>query len=464
MLSFVYLVLFVGLEASRSPVNGDPKLIQLFTISRHGARTPGRYMPNFPCTKDTHPEEGFDVENKQLTPLGQNQTYHLGIHLREKYQVIPTDYSPKQFYFRASSEDRTLMSGQDCIMGLFKDTKLDDLPTPTFPLHSQDEDDDPIIQARRICSKVIKEGTDAIEKSKAYQDFAKEKAETIKTLSEKSGYTAKGKEVFLSNFSEIYDPIHAAWANEFKTCLFSGDDEHYNQDAMDIHNGEYAIDYTPNKTMGLLKMAPFIEEVVNRIELFIKDQKSNAAWNFYFGHDGNILSLHQLFEVPLTQPILFSSYWYFEVYQKDSAAENPYSEDNIGIKIGYHNFTFFLTHEAPGTPADYTEKVFGTEYASLKQLKEYMWDYKTWRKQCKLDDEGDTDSDSDSDSDDDHDDGKPTKQGTEYKTTVVILSISLSVVIVILTVALIITCCVRPRRADTRKYALNDDIPYADYK
>ncbi|CAG9864598.1 unnamed protein product [Phyllotreta striolata] len=113
-------------------------LVALVQIFRHGERTPMKFYPN-----DPYKNHWADLNTEQLTNKGRRQMYSLGQHTRNRYSSwIPLKYQNK--FIRASSTDvdRTLVSGQTFLYGLFPasgDQKW--LPTSDWqgiPLHPAD--------------------------------------------------------------------------------------------------------------------------------------------------------------------------------------------------------------------------------------------------------------------------------------------------------------------------------------
>jgi len=96
-------------------VFASEKLIFAIDIIRHGDRTPLIDLPKAPH----HWQEGLG----QLTPIGMAQEYQLGKHLRDEYitqtQLLPEQYSIKTMYVRSTEYDRTVMSAQCLLLGLY---------------------------------------------------------------------------------------------------------------------------------------------------------------------------------------------------------------------------------------------------------------------------------------------------------------------------------------------------------
>ncbi len=91
------------------------KLIFALDVIRHGDRTPTNDIPN----ATYHWPEG----RGQLTPTGMQQEYQLGTRLRKKYvtatKLLPRHYANDIIYVRSSDVDRTLMSAQAVLLGLY---------------------------------------------------------------------------------------------------------------------------------------------------------------------------------------------------------------------------------------------------------------------------------------------------------------------------------------------------------
>ncbi len=98
-------------------VHAEPskKLIFAIDVIRHGDRTPIIDIP----AAHYHWPEGLG----QLTPLGMHQEFELGkkFHQRyiEKEKLLPRNYQPGTLYIRSTDTDRTLMSAECLLIGLY---------------------------------------------------------------------------------------------------------------------------------------------------------------------------------------------------------------------------------------------------------------------------------------------------------------------------------------------------------
>lgn len=91
------------------------KLIFALDIFRHGDRTPLTNIPKAP-----HKWLG---EPGELTALGMQQEYQLGIKMRKRYiehsHLLPAHFDNNTLYVYSTNTNRTLMSAQSLLLGLY---------------------------------------------------------------------------------------------------------------------------------------------------------------------------------------------------------------------------------------------------------------------------------------------------------------------------------------------------------
>lgn len=96
-------------------VLAEEQMVFAVDVIRHGDRAPIEAIPNAPWTEN--------LPLGHLSPVGMQQEFHLGEQFREryicKYHLLPERYSPETMYVRSSDIDRTLMSAECVLLGLY---------------------------------------------------------------------------------------------------------------------------------------------------------------------------------------------------------------------------------------------------------------------------------------------------------------------------------------------------------
>ena len=123
------IIIFVLVLILLASTNAFAKETLVFAIDivRHGDRTPQYVIP-----KDNHQwQEG----KEQLTARGMHQMFQLGSYFREKYinryQLLPERYQGEKMIVFSTDKDRTLMSAESLLFGLY--------PLGTGPVTSNDK-------------------------------------------------------------------------------------------------------------------------------------------------------------------------------------------------------------------------------------------------------------------------------------------------------------------------------------
>lgn len=122
---FTMLAYSFSLQASAQ----SEKLIFALDLVRHGDRTASDDLPAAPHV--------WSEGAAQLTAIGMQQEYQLGVKLHKRYmvdsQLLSATYQPNTLYVRSTDYDRTIMSAQSLLLGLYPPGSGPAAPNSTLP-------------------------------------------------------------------------------------------------------------------------------------------------------------------------------------------------------------------------------------------------------------------------------------------------------------------------------------------
>ncbi|XP_043491248.1 prostatic acid phosphatase-like [Polistes fuscatus] len=172
-------------------------------LYRHGDRTPIELYPNDPYQN----ESLWPVPFGQLTNLGKNQHLHLGQWLRNRYSHLLNDeYFPYDIYIRSTDVDRTLMSAEANLAGLYppKGNQIwNTIRWMPIPVHTTPELEDNVLSGKKYCPKYLLE-RDKVLQSREIKKINKENKHLYDYLTEKTGKNINT----LKDVEHLYDTLY----------------------------------------------------------------------------------------------------------------------------------------------------------------------------------------------------------------------------------------------------------------
>ncbi|KAK3925694.1 Lysosomal acid phosphatase [Frankliniella fusca] len=321
------LILF-GAVTSASLENEESELVMVNVLFRHGDRTPVNPYPFDPYRNASYWTTGWG----QLTTVGMQQHYELGLWLRKRYiSLLKNDYSKADLYIQSTDVDRTLMSAESNLAGLFppRGSRMFEpgLKWQPIPVHTIPEHLDHLLAMKKPCPRYDAEFAKArnlpeIKKlEKDHQDLFNyltfHTGSEVRTI-ENAEYIHST--LFIESLKNLTLP---EWTKKV-----------YPEPLRMLAQWSFAIPaYTPE--LQRLKGGPLVKEW---IEHFNKKRSGtlepNRKMYVYSAHDttiANILSTLGLFErhcPPYTSTVLaelhkIKNSYYVSIFYKNSSVARP---------------------------------------------------------------------------------------------------------------------------------------------
>lgn len=312
-------VLFVAMS-----VYAQETLIFAFDIIRHGDRTPILVIP-----KSSYKwSEGMG----QLTARGMRQELERGdiFHRRyiEQYHLLPEHYQNGTVYVFSTDFDRTLMSAQSLLMGLYGlgtgpslSTSKPALPVSfqPIPIHTQPKKSDPFIDdADPVKYK------ERVEQVTSHLDAWKQKTKEIQSKlplwNEATGLTLTN----LDQLGALADTLHiyAMHRIPLPSGLSHEDAEEIIQAGLWGYITKYRTPEIANVIGAplLLKIAEYFNNAVqqNKVQQNADEQQTFLKYVLFSAHDTTILSTMTTLGAPLDKQPPYASNLNFSLFKTDN--------------------------------------------------------------------------------------------------------------------------------------------------
>lgn len=308
-LALVFLALLLSLPAFAE----TEKLIFAADVIRHGDRTPIR-----PLSKATY---AWPQGPGQLTPTGMQQEYQLGLVMHKRYieesALLPKHYEAQTLYLRSSDLDRTLMSAESLLMGLYPlgtgpllpQSEKTALPSgyQPIPIHTIPRTQDQLLIADSNPQKF----QSWLEKYVYPRSDWKKKTAILKPQFTRWSQLTGRKITKLEQLISIADTLYIQQL--YHQPLPPGMTE---QDAKTlIEAGHWAfINLFKSPSMGRVTGLPLLSQITAHLKQASLEQ-TKLKFVLYSGHDSTILSLMSAMGIPMDTQPPYASNLNFSLYR-----------------------------------------------------------------------------------------------------------------------------------------------------
>uniref|UniRef100_A0A6P7FIG6 acid phosphatase n=1 Tax=Diabrotica virgifera virgifera TaxID=50390 RepID=A0A6P7FIG6_DIAVI len=302
-------VLLVGLTLS----GVHAELIAVIQIFRHGQRTPINFYPNDPY-KD--PSYWGGLAGGQLTNEGKRMHMKLGQYTRSRYaNFIPQKYDPSFFYAQTTDVDRTHMSAQSNVYGLFPVTtndqrwenKINWQPIPIHPANN-------IVLSNFVyppnCPAFTTE-MQAVLASQEFTTYDSENAGLYAYLTKHSGMNITD----VTTAFDIWDCVKTEDNVGFSLPAWT---KSIYPEPLRTTIGKFFEVFTYTTNMKRIIIGPFLNEVVEYLESMAANSSSSHKYKMYSAHESNMGAILNAFGAfNPSSPPAFASTVYIELHKEN---------------------------------------------------------------------------------------------------------------------------------------------------
>ncbi|XP_052899649.1 prostatic acid phosphatase [Anopheles moucheti] len=273
---------------------GEAKLIFAHVLFRHGDRTPIDPYPNDPWKDPSH----WTADWGQLVNAGKMRHLMLGKWLRQRYSSLLKDtYSNNEIYVRSTDVDRTLMSAEANLAGLYPPQGADvwdsAITWQPIPVHTVTEELDNVLAAKKRCP-AFDHALKVYRQSEPYHSYNASLEQLYRYVTEKTGRRCDS----MSSLQNLYSLLLIEELNNF--TLPDWTKTVYPEPLRSISAMTFAVK-TNTTQLARLKMGPLVKEMLHRFRSKAKGTlKPNRSVWMYSAHDvtvANLLNALRIFEL-----------------------------------------------------------------------------------------------------------------------------------------------------------------------
>lgn len=307
---------FALLISAPSLVFAADSLIFAIDIIRHGDRSP---LIALPAVNYQWPE-GLG----QLTPEGMQQEYKMGMEFRQRYveqaHLLPEHYERGTMYARSTDYDRTLMSAESLLMGLYPpgtgpnvtETALPALPNAFQPI--------PIFSAPTKYDEVILQDVNHAEREKLMEQYVystKEWQQKNDELKDKYPLWSRLTGVPINNLAELAYVGDALYIHRLHNApMPEGLSEKDIDTILNASNWAFMAQERPQQVARVYssKLMTNIANYLNKGS----QQKSKLKYVLLSAHDTTITGALSFLGTPLEKAPPYASNLNFSLYDNGS--------------------------------------------------------------------------------------------------------------------------------------------------
>jgi len=313
LLSFLLLLSF-SLALTR---NCDPTTRAVVVITRHGDRTPIKTFRKS--------ESEWELGEGQLTWKGMTEQYEMGKEYRMRYikqcKLLDLEYHPDKVYARSTSKDRTLMSAQSFLLGLYPPGVVSStLPSnlQPIPIHASHPKHDSILYAYKTCN-ALKQMREEIRQSQQWKEMEEKHQPLLNNLT-----VMLGDPISLTTISSVY--------TLFKQELRHGKPTYATPELLEqlkeIHTWLLYNHKFPTQKMGKLGAGDLVHEIYSIFEEHVSGKDNAPVFTLFSAHDGTLLALFSALDIRNYSIPEFSSHVTFELH---------FAEGEWFVRVYYNN-------------------------------------------------------------------------------------------------------------------------------
>ncbi|KAK4877858.1 hypothetical protein RN001_010364 [Aquatica leii] len=319
---FIQCILLMQTSSQDVPsYDSNVHLVAVSVIYRHGDRSPFQPYPKDPYRDPKYWPMGY----AQLTNIGKMQQYHLGQYLRNRYDnFLSKEYNHTEIYVRSTDTDRTLMSAESNLAGLYPPTADQTwnihLSWQPIPIHTEPGEEDYLLAMKKPCEK-YQQLYETLMNDDEFVEIRRKNSNLYKNLSKNSGQKIDNLVMLQNLYNVLYiEDLYNFTLPEWTKAVYPEPLKQWSD--FSFKTATYTTD------LARLKTGPLLNEIAAHFTN--ATMQHSKRFHMYSAHDttiADILNTLGLFELhcpPYTATIFFELWvqnnsYYVNIFYKNSS-------------------------------------------------------------------------------------------------------------------------------------------------
>ncbi|KFZ45627.1 Prostatic acid phosphatase, partial [Antrostomus carolinensis] len=336
ILYFSFHIILILLQQTTA----ERELKFVVVVFRHGDRTP---IVNFPT--DLHKESEWPQGFGQLTKTGMQQLFELGQYTRERYSnFLNSTYNRKEFYIQSTEYDRTIMSAQSYLSGLYPPTSRQiwnpELLWQPIPVHILQKSTDQSLYFPLPDCPRFDELENETQTSSEFQKRIQPYMDFLQTMAVNTGLELNHLKI-LDNFQlwNTYDTLLCEGIHNYTLPVWATKDV--------IDKMEKLAELSLLSLFGLYKTEEksrlqggvLVNIILNTIKKAANSSKERKM-EVYSAHDTTLGALQIALNIFNGKLPPYAACQFFELYQESSGQVSPHlckNKERYSIEMHYRN-------------------------------------------------------------------------------------------------------------------------------
>ncbi|XP_056382456.1 lysosomal acid phosphatase isoform X2 [Hyla sarda] len=294
-------------------------------VYRHGDRSPVRSYP-----RDVHQESAWPQGFGQLTQIGMKQQWDLGQALRARYKgFLNESYDRHEIYVRSTDVDRTLMSAEANLAGLYPPEGAQvfnpNISWQPVPVHTVPDSEEQLLKFPILpCPKYLKLQEET-RQSPEYVNKTRENTEFLQMVANNSGLT----DCSLESVWTIYDILFCESKHNLSLPSWATKDVMERLRNLKDFSFRFLFGIIKQEEKARLQGGVLVAQILKNISAAAQNASHGLKFIAYSTHDTTLGALQMALDVYNGKQAPYASCHIFELHEE--------SPGNFTVEMYFRN-------------------------------------------------------------------------------------------------------------------------------